>query len=38
MMDVEETKAARRSSLLTDLQLFMLTWAAGFVFTLVFFS
>lgn len=38
MFDVEQSRETEPSSLRSDLWLFALTWAAGFVFTLVFFS
>ena len=38
MFDAEQSREAESASLRSDLWLFALTWAAGFVFTLVFFS
>jgi hypothetical protein len=38
MIDTEHTEQTGRSTLWADLRLFALTWGAGFVFTLVFFS
>jgi hypothetical protein len=38
MIDIEQRGETARSSLWADIRLFALTWGAGFVFTLVFFS
>jgi hypothetical protein len=38
MLDFEQSPQAESASLRSDLWLFALTWAAGFVFTLVFFA
>jgi hypothetical protein len=38
MIDIEHGGEAGRSTLWADVRLFALTWGAGFVFTLVFFS
>jgi hypothetical protein len=38
MIDIEQGDEAERSTLWADIRLFALTWGAGFVFTLVFFS
>ena len=38
MLDLEQSPESEPSSLRSDLWLFALTWAAGFIFTLVFFA
>jgi hypothetical protein len=38
MLDLEQSPESDSASLRSDLWLFALTWAAGFVFTLVFFA
>jgi hypothetical protein len=38
MFDAGHSDEAERSTLWADLRLFALTWGAGFIFTLVFFS
>jgi hypothetical protein len=38
MIDLEHGDEAERSALWSDIRLFVVTWGAGFVFTLVFFS
>jgi hypothetical protein len=38
MFDLEHSRESDSSSLRSDLWLFALTWAAGFIFTLVFFA
>jgi hypothetical protein len=38
MFDLEQSPGSEPSTLRSDLWLFGLTWAAGFIFTLVFFA
>jgi hypothetical protein len=38
MIDLEQHDETARSTFWADIRLFALTWGAGFVFTLVFFS
>jgi hypothetical protein len=38
MIDLEQRDETDQPSLWADIRLFALTWGAGFVFTLVFFS
>jgi hypothetical protein len=38
MIDLEQRDAAEGSLFWSDFRLFALTWAAGFVFTLIFFA